>query len=152
MKVARKKGKIISGIAVFTLAFSTSFLLMRGNIKQTFAEVEEKLEDTKIIKTIENIKNNDEKEANIKENEQEIKNTTSDIKKQLEKNKIERRELEAEIKKNTELKKNVEEAKKRLAELEKEYQNSLEKTPEVIDDTLEEIDYQGHGNTESNSE
>lgn len=151
MKVARKKGKIISGIAVFALCFGAVFLFVKGDVRETFASVEEKLEDTKIMQTVEKVTTEPTaEEKKVTEKEQEIKDRNDEIKKQLEKNQTERKQLEKELEKDRALKKNVDEAKRRLAELEKEYEDSLEKSSATAG--LDKIENQGHSDTESSSE
>ena len=153
MKVARKKRTFLSTLVVGGLCFGATYFLTQDSVKPTFAKVEATLEETKIMQTIEKVTKTEETpepvEKESTKKEQEIKKVTDDIKKQLEKNKEDRRKLEQELEKDRELSKNVDEAKRRLAELEQEYAQSLKNASD--EETLDNIDEQGHCDTECSS-
>ena len=140
MKVARKGVKFfITALFVGGLSFGATYFFTHGNVQETFAKIEEKLEDSKLVKTVEKITNPEEKTKEEKEFDQ----AAAEIKARYEKHEEEKARLKQELSEDRELSKNVDEAKKRLEEFEKNYEESLKKLEEIPEEkpveTTEEL-------------
>ena len=136
MKVARKGVKFfITALFVGGLSFGATYFFTHNNVQETFAKIEEKIEDSELVKTVEKIVNKEEKS----EKEEEFDRAAAEIKARYEKHEEEKARLKQELSEDRELQKNVDEARKRLEEFEKNYEESLKKLEEIPEEETTEM-------------